>query len=110
MRLRVFLAWFWLVTIASLVLPEFSDNGNLYGAGFWLFPIYAVIAGVAAIGVRRYSATPATAIRGATPALAILLAGPVLAFVTGETLRISGGSRSSSMSGSPYGCRGPSWC
>ena len=51
MRLLFFLLWFLAISAAVFVLPAY-DGGDLGEEKKFLVPVYAVIAGLAAIGVR----------------------------------------------------------
>jgi hypothetical protein len=69
-RLPLLVLWLALITAASFWLPAY--NGETGGEGGTFFPFYALIAGVAAIAVRKRAASAREALLSALPVVGML--------------------------------------
>jgi hypothetical protein len=71
MRLLLLLLWFLFIASASFWLP--AHDGDIdWQEMMWLVPVYAFIASLAAIGVRRRAQSMREALVSALPAVALL--------------------------------------
>jgi hypothetical protein len=83
MRLLLFLLWFLFITSASFWLP--AHEGEIdQGDATMLVPVYAVVAGLAAIAVRGRAQSVREALDSALPALALLGAAAVWGYLLNE--------------------------
>ena len=83
MRLLFFLLWFLTISAAVFFLPAY-DGGDLGEEKKVLVPVYAVIAGLAAIGVRGRAESAREALLSALPVLALLGAAAVWGYFENE--------------------------
>jgi hypothetical protein len=70
MRILLLLVWFAFIASASLWLPAYE--GDLGGEEAMFVPVYAVVAGLAAIGVRGRTQSVPEALLAALPVLVLL--------------------------------------
>jgi hypothetical protein len=81
MRLLLF-TWFLFIASASFWLPAY--NGDIGGEEATLVPVYALVAGLAAIGVRGRAQSAREALVSALPALALLGAAAVWGYLLNQ--------------------------
>ena len=82
MRLLLLLLWFLFMASASFWLP--AHEGDLGGEAPMFIPVYAVVAGLAAIGVRARAQSAREALVSALPVIALLGVTALSAYLTNE--------------------------